>query len=113
MPQEQLALPVPGDESSFRLVHYLGSKLRAIDAIRSIVEDVVPTGGRVCDLFAGSGAVSLGLRHRWATTSVDIQEYSRVLCSAVLTQAPDRTRSGFLWRDRPGYRLLLLRPRKG
>jgi adenine-specific DNA-methyltransferase len=73
----------------FRLVHYLGSKLRLIQQIRQTIEQVVPRGGRVCDLFAGSGAVSLGLRHAWGVTAIDIQEYSRVLTSAILNPPND------------------------
>ena len=82
--------PQIGEPLDFRLVHYMGSKLRLIDAIREVVDQIVPAGGRVCDLFAGSGAVSLGLRHAWSVTSIDIQEYSRVLCSAILTPPPGR-----------------------
>jgi adenine-specific DNA methylase len=78
-----------GEPLDFRLVHYLGSKLRLMEAIREAVSQVVPIGGRVCDLFAGSGAVSLGLRHAWSVTSIDIQEYSRVLCSAILNPPND------------------------
>ncbi len=74
----------------FRLVHYLGSKLRLIEPIREVISQVVPLGGRVCDLFAGSGTVSLGLRHAWGVTAIDIQEYSRVLTSAVLNPPDDQ-----------------------
>ena len=43
-----------------------------------------PTGGRVCDLFAGSGTVAQALSLTRPVIAADIQEYSRVLCSAVL-----------------------------
>lgn len=78
------SLPESDDPSEFRVVHYLGSKLRLIGAIRAAIGQAVPVGARVCDLFSGSGAVSLGLRHSWSVTAADIQEYSRVLCSALL-----------------------------
>lgn len=68
----------------FRPIHYLGSKLRILDFIQNAVDDVSPSGGRVCDLFAGSGTVSMHLSRIRPVTSVDIQEYSRVLCSALL-----------------------------
>jgi len=67
-----------------RPIHYLGSKLRILGSIREALDFVEPTGGRVCDLFAGSGTVSLALSATRSVIAVDIQEYSRVLCSALL-----------------------------
>ena len=75
------------DKNVQRTIHYLGSKLRAVDPIRRAVSAVAPVGQPVCDLFAGSGIVSLALGSDWDVTSVDIQEYSRVLCNG-LTNAP-------------------------
>ncbi|MDE0380987.1 MAG: DNA adenine methylase [Rhodospirillales bacterium] len=75
------------DRSVQRTIHYLGSKLRAVDPIRRAVSAVAPVGQPVCDLFAGSGIVSLALGSDWDVTSVDIQEYSRVLCNG-LANAP-------------------------
>ncbi len=71
-------------EKPFRPIHYLGSKLRLVNDIRNAVEDLDPTGGCVCDLFAGSGTVSRFLSLSRPVVSVDIQEYSRVLCEAIL-----------------------------
>ena len=71
------------DRSIQRTIHYLGSKLRAVDPIRRAVSAVAPVGQPVCDLFAGSGIVSLALGSHWDVTSVDIQEYSRVLCNGL------------------------------
>jgi adenine-specific DNA methylase len=68
----------------WRPIHYLGSKLRVIDAISSLVDRIDPGKGRICDLFAGSGTVSAAIATQRAVTAVDIQEYSRVLCSALL-----------------------------
>jgi len=67
----------------WRPIHYLGSKLRVIDAISSLVDRIDPGKGRICDLFAGSGTVSAAIATQRAVTAVDIQEYSRVLCSAL------------------------------
>jgi adenine-specific DNA methylase len=72
---------------SLRPIHYLGSKLRIVDSIREIVDLVEPSGGPVCDLFAGSGTVSREFSALRTVVSVDIQEYSRVLCSALLKPA--------------------------
>lgn len=67
-----------------RTIHYLGSKLRLLSPIRSAIAAVAPVGQPVCDLFAGSGVVSLALVSDWDVTSADIQEYSRVLCSGLV-----------------------------
>ncbi len=71
-------------EQQLRPIHYLGSKLRILDFIQNAIDEIDPTCGRVCDLFAGSGTVSTYLSKNRPVTSVDIQEYSRVLCSALL-----------------------------
>ncbi len=88
----QLTLPAQGLEReqpaqampSFRPIHYLGSKLRLVGPIATAVSDVASGPGPVIDLFAGSGTVSLALSRGREVISVDIQEYSRVVCSAIL-----------------------------
>jgi len=72
------------EEISFRPINYLGSKLRMLDFIELTINSVDPTMGEVCDLFAGSGSVSHKLSRKRKVTSVDIQEYSRVICSSLL-----------------------------
>jgi adenine-specific DNA methylase len=67
-----------------RPIHYLGSKLRLIRPILETLDKVDPSGGGACDLFAGSGTVSQALSKKRRVVSVDIQEYSRVLCTALL-----------------------------
>lgn len=86
MRQLQL-LETPRAPHLFRPVHYLGSKLRLVSSIRSVVEAVQPAGP-LCDLFAGTGTVALALSDKRPLIAVDIQEYSRVLCSALLSR-PD------------------------
>lgn len=68
-----------------RTISYLGSKWRVIEQVRATIAAVVPPGGIVCDIFAGSGAVAASLAPRWTVVTNDIQEYARVLCSAALT----------------------------
>lgn len=68
----------------FRPIHYLGSKLRILDFIKNTIDDIDPSNGTVCDLFSGSGTVSKYLSLTRQIISVDIQEYSRILCSALL-----------------------------
>lgn len=75
-----LAVPLP----IWRPIHYLGSKLRLTDTIGKLIDDLDPDQGSVCDLFAGSGTVSFALSRNRNVIAADIQEYSRVLCSALL-----------------------------
>ena len=68
----------------FRPIYYLGCKNSFTSAIQAAINDVDPSGGRLIDLFAGTGSVGAALGGRREVTTVDVQEYSRVLCSAVL-----------------------------
>ncbi|MEH7547755.1 DNA adenine methylase [Neobacillus vireti] len=72
------------EKAAFRPIHYLGSKLRILETISNIIDEIDPTFGRVYDIFSGSGTVSSYLGRKRPVTSVDIQEYSRVLTNAVL-----------------------------
>ena len=123
----QMQLPLLPDlaaeRSLQRTIHYLGSKLRILSPIRRIVASVAPVGQPVCDLFSGSGVVSLALASDWDVTSVDIQEYSRVLCSGLVNppsngsemalRVCDRAVSGSLrLRLRAALRDLLARERR-
>ena len=74
----------PPARHDFRTVHYLGSKRRLLRPIREAIAEVVTPGDGICDLFAGSGAVSRHLGIDWNITAADIQEYSRVLCNGFL-----------------------------
>lgn len=78
-PEERLAV-----SKAFRPIYYLGCKAGLASSIATAINEVDPSRGRVLDLFAGSGAVSSFLASDREVTSVDIQEYSRVLCSAML-----------------------------
>jgi len=84
LPIEKIEAPIRDDRDIWRPIHYLGSKLRIVEPIRSAIDRVEPDGGPVCDLFAGSGTVSAALSFSRRVIAVDIQEYSRVLCSAIL-----------------------------
>lgn len=93
-PNVNLQLAVPFDKVSdkreiFRPIHYLGSKLRILDFLEGTLNEIDPTMGRVYDLFSGSGVVSSRLSLSRPVTSIDIQEYSRVLCSALLNPKID------------------------
>lgn len=87
MNKPQLHLPLDGFGRSvevWRPIHYLGSKLRLVEALGRAIDHVDPARGRCVDLFAGSGTLSAAVAATRDVTAVDIQEYSRVLCSAVL-----------------------------
>lgn len=68
----------------FRPIHYLGSKLRMLNFIEETINEIDIENGGVCDLFTGSGSVSFHLSKTRPIVSVDIQEYSKVICSAIL-----------------------------
>ncbi|OEA24009.1 hypothetical protein BBM55_03740 [Vibrio parahaemolyticus] len=68
----------------FRPIHYLGSKLRVLEQINDIMSNLASSGDHIVDLFSGSGTVSNFLSNRYSVTANDIQEYSRVINSALL-----------------------------
>lgn len=68
-----------------RPIYYLGCKSSVVSDIEAAINDVDPTRGRVCDLFSGTGVVGAALSSTRQVTAVDIQEYSRVLSSALLS----------------------------
>ncbi|MDH7798418.1 MULTISPECIES: DNA adenine methylase [unclassified Beijerinckia] len=90
MNKPQLRLPIDDNEpiaEVWRPIHYLGSKLRLVEPLRLAFDQVDPNRGRLVDLFSGSGTVSAAAAATRDVISIDIQEYSRVLCSAILLPA--------------------------
>lgn len=75
------------ERAAFRPIHYLGSKRRLLDAIVEELDLLNPTRGRAVDLFSGSGVVAAHLAEHRDVVAVDIQEYARVLASALLSPA--------------------------
>lgn len=73
-------------EDMIRPINYLGSKLRILDEIKKQIDELDPDKGPICDLFAGSGTVSNYLAREREVISIDVQEYSRVICSALLNK---------------------------
>lgn len=90
---KQLQLLDAAAPPTFRPIHYLGSKLRLVTPIRAILERVEPAGA-LCDLFSGSGTVALAMSDVRPVIAVDIQEYSRVLCSALLLRTSNSAEVG-------------------
>lgn len=60
----------------------------------------VSQGGRALDLFSGMGSASLSLSADQDVTSVDVQEYSRVICSALLSEYPHNGASDQMFFER-------------
>lgn len=70
----------------FRPIQYLGSKLKLLTSIETLVEKV-SRGERLCDLFSGSGVVSHYMANRYQVTSCDIQNYSAILTSSLIQKS--------------------------
>lgn len=83
-PEHAMSDPTLSEDSPRRPIHYLGSKLRFASDIADVIDDVASDRGSICDLFSGSGVVSSALAVRRPVVAVDIQEYARVLSSALL-----------------------------
>ena len=73
--------------STFRPIYYLGCKNEFAAEIVSAIDSVDPSKGALGDLFAGTGAVAASVSMSRSVLTADVQEYSRVLCSAVLAPA--------------------------
>jgi adenine-specific DNA-methyltransferase len=79
---------MPGrSDGGFRPIQYLGSKWRLLDVLEGVLDGLSGPGDPVCDLFAGSGVVAQRLARRRPVVAVDVQEYSRVITSALLCPA--------------------------
>lgn len=72
-----------------RSIHYLGSKLRLLESIKNTIDEVKVGDGAICDLFSGSGTVSKYLLQYNDVISVDIQNYSQIICEASMGYLED------------------------
>lgn len=64
---------------NIRIIQYLGSKLNILTDIEREIDFLMPPGGTLIDLFAGTGVVSNALKHKYHIISNDIQEYSYLM----------------------------------
>lgn len=56
---------------------YIGAKTKLLDKLIKQITTIVPEGGHICDLMAGTGAVSLALRELgYQVTAVDLMTFS-------------------------------------
>lgn len=76
--------PACSNGGVFRPIHYLGSKLRFVEDISNVINRIDPARRPVCDLFAGSGTIANAFARDRQVIAADIQEYSRIICSALL-----------------------------
>lgn len=75
---------LPLDKYTFKTLNYLGSKFRLVDFVKKHIDDITSEQEGVCDLFAGSGCVSYNLSQSHPVIACDIQEYSHIICKALL-----------------------------
>lgn len=87
------------DINCIRPIHYLGSKLRMLEAVKTAVDEVDVTQGCICDLFSGSGTVTNYFLNYRDVISVDIQNYSRILCEATTHELKDNININKLIKD--------------
>ena len=72
--------------TGFRPIQYLGSKWRMLDHIAEAIDRVAPPRrSLMVDLFTGTGVVARRIAEQHPVLATDIQEYSRVLASALLS----------------------------
>ena len=70
----------------FRPIQYLGSKLKLLNEIEMLTQKVA-INENFCDLFSGSGVVSHYMSHQYNIVACDIQNYSSILCSALIKES--------------------------
>ena len=76
-------------EEKVRPIHYLGSKLRLLDEVKEVIDEVNTKNGIIVDIFSGSGSVSKYLSKYSKIIANDIQEYSKVILEALLKSNSD------------------------
>lgn len=64
-------------------MHYMGNKLRFLDAIQAAIDDVAAPGAKACDLFAGTAVVARRLAETRPVVCADVQSYSSILARAL------------------------------
>lgn len=72
------------DKNVPHIIKYMGAKKNILSFVVEGIKDTY-NGGRICDLFAGTGTVSGALRNLLPIHSNDIQEYSAVLSNMYLS----------------------------
>lgn len=73
------------DDSVPHIIKYMGSKRKILNHVVDAIDNVYNTGEFICDLFAGTSVLSGALRKSAPMISNDIQQYSKVLAMAYLS----------------------------
>ena len=73
------------DRGYIHVMKYMGSKRELLSDIRAAVQTLLPDGGGVLDLFAGTCSVGACLKDDYSVASNDIQAYSRIIADALIT----------------------------
>lgn len=68
------------------VTYYLGSKRRIANVVADATCSLASGGAHAIDLFSGMGSASVAMAEHMDVTAVDVQEYSRVMCAALLEE---------------------------
>jgi adenine-specific DNA methylase len=66
------------------------------DVIKDVVDEIDPDKNGVCDLFSGAGSVNQLLSSERKIVSIDIQNYSNIICNALLKPVSDEFIDSFI-----------------
>jgi len=80
-----------------QIIKYMGSKREIIDFVVKGVRSVLPDGGTLLDVFAGTHSVGFALRESHRILGTDIQEYSTAIGKALLRGSDTLPSPDELW----------------
>jgi adenine-specific DNA methylase len=69
---------------NIQTIRYMGTKSKLLDFIIPEILQITPENGTVCDLLAGSNAISYALKRYRRVITNDIQEYSYAISIALI-----------------------------
>lgn len=75
------------DDKYLHIMKYMGSKRELLVDIQAEVEKVLEEGDGILDIFAGTGSVGAYLKDKYNIVSNDIQNYSSVICEALISSS--------------------------
>lgn len=76
------------DEASIHFIKYMGSKRNILPFLSPVLRDIVPPGGLLLDLFAGTHSVGYALKSHARVWGNDIQTYSAPIGETLLCTDP-------------------------
>ena len=74
-------------------IRYMGNKSKLLEFIVPEIQRITPKNGVVCDLMAGSNAVSYALKEFFTVYTNDVQEYSYTISEAVIVNQSETVSS--------------------